>query len=133
MTRVHTALHRDRSAASDTGAADHCETIHPLSEAITRAPLRGGRPMALTAAALLDYYQQHATASRDGTTVAWTRSEVARQLRVSAETIARREADLITAGAIRREICPDRQRSHVILLSVGSDVNAHASGLPIGT
>jgi hypothetical protein len=66
--------------------------------------------------ALLAYYQEYALDGSHGRVVSWTRSEVARLLRVSTDTIGRREAELIAAGAIRREISSDRQRSSVILL-----------------
>jgi hypothetical protein len=93
-------------------------------------PAHSGRPIALTAAALLDFYHQYADCGRRGIVLGWTRHEVARELHVSADTIGRRESELTAAGVIRREVSADRQRSVVILSPATWDVDAQGTEMP---
>jgi hypothetical protein len=124
MTRSNHPIRRERPLDTDRPASERRVAARTTPEAAAPTPLHGGRPFALTTAALRTYYQQHAVAGPGGLVVAWTRSDVARHLRVSADTVGRREAELIAAGAIRRELSPDRQRSWLVLLSADSDVDA---------
>ncbi|MBK9715081.1 MAG: hypothetical protein IPO81_27910 [Kouleothrix sp.] len=114
----------DRLLAKYTPAGHTAAATRVTAESAGPAPARGGRPITVTAQELLDVYHHYADCDPRGIVLDWTRSEVARQLRVSTDTIQRREGELIAAGTIRREISADRQRSFVILSPATWDVNA---------
>lgn len=84
-------------------------------------PPRGGRPLTLTAGALLEWLHERADCGPLGLIADWTRNEIAEVLKVSLGTVQRREEELAAAGAIRRVVSPDRQRSMVVLLSIGGE------------
>ncbi len=105
----------DRLLAKYTPAGHTAAATRVTRGSTGPAPARGGRPITITAQALLDVYHQYADCGPRGIVLEWTRSEVARHLRVSTDTIQRREGELIAAGTIRREISADQQRSFVIL------------------
>ena len=102
------------------------------SRASTRqpAPPRGGRHYSLTAGELLDVYHLYADCGPRGIVLEWTRAEIAQRLGVSYDTVKRREAELIAAGQIRREVSDDYQRSFVILSPGTWDVCAERTRLP---
>jgi hypothetical protein len=83
--------------------------------AADRAPLRRGRPITLTAEALLQFYHHYADCGWRGIVLDWTRAEIAQKMGVSDATVQRRERELIAAGTIRRQLSDDCQRSFVIL------------------
>jgi hypothetical protein len=120
----------DRLLAKYTPAAYLPQTTRAVRVAVVADRPTGGRPITLTAEALLAFYHQYADCGVRGIVLEWTRAEVARHLGVSVDTIQRREGELIAAGHLRREISADRQRSFVILSPTTWDVDAQVIPVP---
>jgi hypothetical protein len=106
------------------------EATQSLGSTIQSEPLRGGRHYCITACELLELYHEYADCGPCGIVLEWTRGEVAERLGISYDTVQRREAELIAAGQIQREVSGDRQRSFVILSRETWHVYAQCTGVP---
>jgi hypothetical protein len=114
----------DRLLAKYTPAGYAPQGTRAATTPQDRVPLRGGRPVALTAKTLLQFYHQYADCGWRGIVLDWTRAEIAQHLGVSDAIVQRHERELIKAGTIRRQLSDDRRRSFVILSPTTWDVDA---------